>query len=210
MNNQDIKADAGKPQLTLVPRQIITNIARLEEYEKRVDLGEAPIFLKVTGRKNKKWCALFKCQKCGKDFEAQLNNVLGGNTNSCGCSQGTHHGESGTRLYRIYRHILERCNNKNCKEYKWYGARGIECKFKDYVEFRDFAIQNGYNDTLTVERKDVNGNYEPNNIIFIPLELQARNTRQNVKITYKGLTLCAWISIRYHRSVVKSDEITCR
>jgi hypothetical protein len=67
----------------------------------------------------------------------------------------------------------------------------------NYVEFRDFAIQNGYNDTLTVERKDVNGNYEPNNITFIPSKLQARNTRQNVKITYKGLTLCAaeWAEI---------------
>lgn len=196
-NNQEVKSDFGKPQLRLVPTEIIRNIARLEEYEKRVESEEAPIFIKVTQRKNKKWFAIFKCQKCGKSFETQINNVLSGNTKSCGCTKGTYHGESKTRLYRMYAHILERCNNKKCKEYKWYGARGIECKFKDYIEFRDFAIQNGYNDTLTVERIDVNGHYEPQNITFIPLKLQARNTRQNVKITYKGLTLCAseWAEI---------------
>lgn len=197
MFNQEAKADVGKPQCRLVPSDIVKNIARLEEYERRVEFEEAPIFIKITERKNKKWFAIFRCQKCGKEFEAQMNNVLTGNTNSCGCSQGIQHGESKTRLYKMYAHILERCNNKKCKEYKWYGARGIQCKFKDYIEFRDFAIQNGYNDTLTVERKDVNGNYEPNNITFIPLKLQARNTRQNVKITYKGLTLCAaeWAEI---------------
>lgn len=195
--NQEAKADNGKPQCRLVPTGIIRNIARLEEYEKRVESEEAPIFIKVTQRKNKKWFAIFKCQKCGKSFETQINNVLSGNTKSCGCTKGTYHGESKTRLYRMYAHILERCNNKKCKEYKWYGERGIECKFKDYVEFRDFALQNGYNDTLTVERIDVNGHYEPQNITFIPLKLQARNTRQNVKITYKGLTLCAaeWAEI---------------
>ena len=196
-NSQEAKADAGKPILSLVPKEIIKNMARVEMYEQNVALGKAPRLLRITERKKGKWYGIFCCQECGRKFEAQLNNVLNGNTKSCGCTQGEHHGESGTRLYRIYRHILERCNNPKCKEYKWYGARGIKCKFKSYADFRDFALANGYNDDLTVERIDVNGDYRKENITFIPQKLQSRNMRRNVFMTYKGLTLCAseWAEI---------------
>ena len=195
--NQSAKADSGKPILSLVPKEIIRNMARVEMYEQNVALGKAPRLLKITELKKGKRYGVFKCQECGSKFEAQLNNVLTGNTKSCGCTQGEHHRESKTRLYRTYCHILERCNNPKCKEYKWYGARGIKCEFKSYTDFRDFALANGYNDSLTTERIDVNGNYCKENITFIPKRLQARNTRTNVFMTYKGLTLCAseWAEI---------------
>jgi hypothetical protein len=189
--NQQAKADLGKPILSLVPKEIIRNMARVEEYEQKVSMGEAPRLLRIIGRKKGKWYSVFQCPKCGCDFEAQLNNVLNGNTKSCGCTQGEHHGESGTRLYKIYCHIIDRCNNPKCKEYKWYGARGIKCEFDNYTDFRDFALANGYNDNLTTETIDVNGNYCKGNITFLPQKLQSRNITHNVFMTYKGLTLRA-------------------
>lgn len=198
MNDQTAKKDAGKLELDRVPTGIIRNIARLQQYEAMSQLGNAPAFLKVTEKRNGKWYAMFRCQHCGMDFEAQVNNVLGGNTNSCGCysrrcasQRVLIHGDSRSRLYNIYRHILERCNDPKCREYKWYGAKGVKCEFADYISFRDFALTHGYTDKLTVERIDVDGNYSPDNIKFIPKQMQAWNTTRSIFIDYKGIRLCA-------------------
>lgn len=204
MTDQTAKADAGKLQLTLVPTNHIRSIASLEQYQKKSDDRLAPKFIHKTKRIKGSWLGLFRCPYCGKEFEAYISNVMNGRQHSCGCMKGKFlvesngtHGESKTRLFRTFMHMKERCEKPYCKEYKWYGARGIKCEFQSYEEFRDFAMANGYNDNLTVERIDVNGNYSKDNITFIPKELQARNTSKSVKISYKGLTLCAseWAEI---------------
>lgn len=211
-NLQQAKADQGKVRPTLVPPSLVLAVAKIREYEEKADEREVPIFLEKTDKKGK---GIFECPYCGKHFEAWISNVMQGRQHSCGCmkgkfmvdSKGTH-GETKTRLYRTYRHIRERCENPNCREYKWYGARGIKCEFDTYESFRDYAYSHGYNDTLTCERIDVNGNYAPGNVTFIPLELQARNTRTNVRIEYKGLTMCAaeWAEILG----VNADTLTAR
>jgi hypothetical protein len=204
MSNQEAKADAGKIRPTLVETDAIRSMARLEEYERNAHDRKVPELVCKTKKEKGNWKGLFICPYCGKNFEANISNVMRGKQHSCGCMKGKFmvesretHGDTGTRLYRTYRHILERCNTPSCKEYKWYGAKGVKCTFKDYEEFKAFALANGYNDGLTVERIDVNGNYEPSNITFIPQKLQARNTTRSIKITYKGLTLCAseWAEI---------------
>lgn len=197
MNNQNAKADAGKIRPTLVETNLIRSSAKIEEYEHQVAAGEAPRMICKTVNDHG-WKALFECPFCGKHFEAYISNVVSGRQHSCGCAKGKlmvqskgTHGASRTRLYRIWCHIQERCNRPDCKEYKWYGARGVRCEFKTFEEFRDYAYANGYADHLTCERIDVNGNYAPGNVTFIPQALQARNTTRSVLITYKGLTLCA-------------------
>ena len=198
MNNQEAKADAGKIRPTLVETDAVRAMARIEEYDEKVKEREVPALIRKTEKKGNDWKGLFSCPYCGKEFEAYISNVMGGRQHSCGCmkgkfmieSRGTH-GDTGTRLYRTWVHMLERCNHPNCKEYKWYGARGIKVEFKDYEEFREFALSHGYRDDLTVDRIDVNGNYAADNIRFIPQYLQQQNTRSNVEITYNGLTLCA-------------------
>ena len=203
-NDQTIKADAGKLELTLVPNEIIKEIASIEKYEAETKAGKVPELICKTRKKGHNWYGLFECPYCGKEFEALISNVMQKRQRSCGCAKGKlaieskgSHGDSNTRLYRTFKHIQDRCNNPNCKEYKWYGARGIKCEFANYVEFRDFALANGYRDDLTCERIDVNGNYSPENITFIPQSLQARNTTKSVNIEYKGLSLCAaeWAEI---------------
>lgn len=102
------------------------------------------------------------------------------------------HGMTGSRLYNIWQGIRQRCNNPNDREYKWYGARGIELD-NDWLEFKPFynwAINNGYKDNLTIDRIDVNGNYEPLNCRWVTQKEQNRNTRKNNFVLFMGRTKC--------------------
>lgn len=99
---------------------------------------------------------------------------------------------SRNHLYNIYFKIKHRCLNPNCKDYKYYGMRGITiCKewMSNYFYFRDWAVKSGYQDGLTIERIDVNGNYEPNNCTWITLSMQQFNKRLYArnKSGYRGV-----------------------
>jgi len=102
-----------------------------------------------------------------------------------------------TRLYRIWNHIKDRCLNPNSDAFKHYGARNIsicsEWK-QDISAFYKWAIENGYNDNLTIDRIDNNGNYEPNNCRWVDIKTQANNKRNNHLITYNNEThtLAEW------------------
>lgn len=99
------------------------------------------------------------------------------------------YGLSKSRLYRIYHHMLDRCYRENDPKYPNYGKRGINvCEEwkKDFLNFYNWAIQNGYEENLSIERIDVNGNYEPSNCTWITMSEQAKNrTNQNI-IEYNG------------------------
>jgi len=92
------------------------------------------------------------------------------------------HGESRTRIYRIWKGMRERCFNPNRKPYKNYGGRGISVceEWNSYLVFKDWAINHGYSDYLSIERIDVNGNYCPENCTWIPLEDQSKNRRKRL------------------------------
>ena len=109
------------------------------------------------------------------------------------------HGMSKTRLYRIYRDMKNRCNGLKKRDKENYYARGITyCKEWEYFEpFRDWALANGYRDDLTIDRINVNGNYEPNNCRWITRAEQNCNTRQNRYISYNGEThtITEWAKI---------------
>ena len=111
------------------------------------------------------------------------------------------------RLSHIYWDMRDRCYNPNRSNYKRYGGRGItvcdewmntECYFgkstKGWITFRDWALNNGYNDNLTIDRIDVNEGYSPDNCRWVSLKAQANNTRRNHLVTYKGKTqtLAQW------------------
>lgn len=83
-----------------------------------------------------------------------------------------------------------RCNNPNTHEYHRYGGRGIKvCReWDDYFSFRDWAYQNGYNDTLTIDRIDNNGNYCPENCKWSTLAEQQQNRCTSHMVTYNGKT----------------------
>jgi len=107
------------------------------------------------------------------------------------------HGGWGTRLYHIYRKMLERCTNPNYSEHIYYYDRGISiCSEwrKDFKAFRDWALNNGYEDHLSIDRIDVNKGYSPENCRWADAKTQSRNRRSNIRIALNGIekTLVEW------------------
>lgn len=91
-------------------------------------------------------------------------------------------------IYKKWRWIKNRLFMPSCDRYKNYAERGITiCKeWLDFENFYYWAINNGYKDGLSIERIDVNGNYEPSNCIWIPMEEQAKNRTTSIWEYYKG------------------------
>lgn len=106
---------------------------------------------------------------------------------------GLYKGEDGkkTRLYGIWEDMKSRCLNSNNRRYSNYGGRGISIseKWNNYLEFHNWAINNGYSENLTIDRINVNGNYEPSNCKWSTQKQQANNRTNNVYITFENKTL---------------------
>ena len=123
------------------------------------------------------------------------NYLRSGITKSCGCLLHEHnktHGLSNTDLYRIYCGMKSRCYNKNNKKYKNYGGRGIKiCDewVNDFSTFYKWAISNGYEKGLSIDRIDVDGNYEPSNCRWANNDIQSHNKRLDKLYTYNGKTM---------------------
>lgn len=109
------------------------------------------------------------------------------------------HGQSASRLYTIWCALKRRCNNKNGEQYKDYGGRGVTVcdEWRSFEPFRDWAMANGYRDDLTIDRKDNNGNYCPENCQWVSRKEQANNRRNTIKIEFDGMskTLSEWSEI---------------
>ena len=121
-------------------------------------------------------CAFFCVPKCSVASCYRRNRKCRGYDVERGCIT-THH-ETKTRLFKIWSGMKERCYRGKHPQYKNYGERGIKIcdEWKnDFCAFREWANKNGYNDELTIERIDVNGNYEPANCTWIPLADQEKN-----------------------------------
>jgi hypothetical protein len=137
--------------------------------------------------KEKGFGIYFKCQcACGNMHSALLAHLRSGGVKSCGCycsekakAQMTTHDKSNTRLFRIWSGMKSRCLNSNVKDYYRYGARGIQvCKEWecDFLEFYNWAINNGYSDKLSLDRKNNNEGYNPSNCKWSTILEQQNNT----------------------------------
>lgn len=137
---------------------------------------------------------LCKCD-CGNEVFKSGPELRRGKTISCGCYRKAHlnnktkHAMSETKTYSSWAHMIQRCTNKKDKRFKDYGGRGIKfcekwLKFTGF--FEDMGIMpKGY----SIERIDVNGNYEKENCMWLPKEKQCQNQRSNNKITFRGKTM---------------------
>lgn len=121
---------------------------------------------------------IYRCY-CGNEFNSQIRHIKSGNTKSCGCGKGYHtHGLTNHRLYNIWHHMMNRCFNPKSKVYKYYGERGISV-CEEWQDINNFIsdMDSTYTDGLSIDRIDVNGNYEQSNCRWATKETQSRNTR---------------------------------
>lgn len=153
---------------------------------------------------------LCKCD-CGTEKTVYANSLLNGKSISCGCYQADRakevcsnnfrtHGGSKERLYKIWTYIKKRCYSENAINYKDYGGRGIKvCDEwrEDYTAFRDWSLENGYDDSLSIDRINVDGDYEPENCRWVDSKAQNNNRRSNHRISYNGEThtIAEWADI---------------
>lgn len=146
-----------------------------------------------------KWAC--ECE-CGKVVPVATDKLRSGHTKSCGCyrlerckATSTTHGHSTnhrrTRVYRIWAQMLQRCLNSNDQAYPWYGGRGIMACDRWQESFENFLEDMGEPPTAkhSLDRVNVNGNYEPDNTRWATLKEQGRNTRSNRLLTHNGRTM---------------------
>lgn len=162
--------------------------------------GKLLVIENTNKKKNKKTIWLCKCD-CGDYKEVQVDNLTTGHTKSCGClnGKGYKHNLKNTRLYYIWSCMKQRCYNKNHKQYKDYGQRGIKIcnEWHEFINFYNWAINTDYQDNLTIDRINNNGNYEPENCRWVNMKIQSNNRRSNHIIEYKNEThtLKEWCDI---------------
>lgn len=166
--------------------------------------NKVPRITKQGKKKGNYYFYLCKCD-CGNECIVQKENLQNGATQSCGCLQkeiatkniikiSTKHGfakhGNTEKLYKVWHSMKERCYNKKNKMYKYYGQRNItvcdEWK-KDYINFRKWALNNGYRIGLDLDRIDNNGNYEPKNCRFISHKDNLMNRSNTIKININGI-----------------------
>lgn len=150
--------------------------------------------------------------ECGNNVNVSGGHLSSGHTRSCGCikseilyQRNTTHGGSYTRLYYVWNNMIRRCYDSRSHEYSNYGGRGIKVCDEwrcDFVTFRDWALQKGYNENAkrgdcTLDRIDVNGNYCPSNCRWANSKVQANNKRFNTRVGINGEyhTVSEWCDI---------------
>ena len=143
----------------------------------------------------------WKCKcACGNETIVAVNNLQNGSTNSCGClakelssARRKTHGLTNTTLHKTWKNIKTRCYNPNCQKYKNYGGKGIlMCDewLNDFNSFYEWSIKNGWKDGLTIDRIDVDGNYEPSNCRWVDWKTQQRNKSNNIYVEFNGRKVC--------------------
>ncbi len=120
---------------------------------------------------NKLGHSLWLCEcDCGNVAVNLSNRLLTGNTKTCGCRNG--HGMRYTRIYRTWLNMKQRCFNPRQENYKYYGAKGIKvCKewTEDFKAFLSWAVDNGYKNNLTIDRKNNKKGYNPENCQWVTI-----------------------------------------
>lgn len=199
------------------------NIKYREEEYMNKDFGrlhvDGPIEYVIDRRGHKQkrvWCTC----KCGGRKLVHICQLFSGDVSSCGCAQeeqkiklgqGRHngtiyskghttHGGHGTRLHNIWSNMRGRCKYECCDAYKWYGGRGIKvCEEWDnpvtgFINFRDWAFTNGYDDTKEIDRIDNDDHYYPGNCRWRTRIEQNNHSSHNVNLTYgdRTYTLSQW------------------
>lgn len=177
-----------------------------QRFGQLVVIGETESKVHPNGRRTR--MMICKCD-CGNEKVVSIESLRSGHTISCGCYREKRrveanitHGLRHSRLYDTYQHMKGRCYNPNDKRYYRYGARGIKICDEwmgenGFITFYNWAMANGYDDSLTIDRIDNNGNYEPSNCRWATYKEQENNMSRNVYYECNGEshTVSEWSDI---------------
>ncbi|HZK38338.1 MAG TPA: hypothetical protein VFC98_05545 [Clostridia bacterium] len=149
------------------------------------------IVLERSQSNSKSGNAMWVCRcDCGNITVVIGSKLRTGHTKSCGCLRTNNiaQGHSKERIYRIWKGMHQRCYNQKDDKYRWYGAKGILIcpEWHKFIPFRKWALNNGYEKGLTIDRKNPNGNYEPANCRWQTQKQQMNNVSSNKNLLHKG------------------------
>lgn len=174
---------------------------------KYIDISGERFFRLVAIRKvdmpNDKNHSYWECKcDCGNTVIVRRDSLKNGHAKSCGCYlqeryKDGHlktHGEKCMKLYKAWQSIKQRCKNPKSESYNNYGGRGITICDEwenDYLAFKKWSMANGFDPNakgheLSIDRINVDGNYEPNNCRWVGHVVQNYNKRCTVKVDIYG------------------------
>lgn len=169
--------------------------------------GRLTVISRAENSKDNRSMWLCRCDCDGNEKIIKGKYLLNGNTKSCGClsieslikrnvSSGKRNGESYSKIYYTWYNMISRCYKDVDGTSKYYKNKGIiVCEeWKIYENFRDWSINNGFSDELSIDRIDYDGDYEPSNCRWVDIFVQANNKSTNHMITFNGetKTLMQW------------------
>lgn len=159
-----------------------------------VVIGLDHIHITPSGQTKRFW--LCQCD-CGNQKAVASQQLTGGGTQSCGCYRREYMSEhksthrlTNTRIYHIHQTMIARCEVPTSYRYKYYGAKGVTVcdEWHTFENFYTWATNNGYEETLTLDRIDVNKGYCPENCRWVSWTVQQNNKSNNHYIEYNGET----------------------
>ena len=155
-------------------------------------VGEVINDCEIVGYRNRTKQFLLQCTKCGNQFVRNRTTVILEKAR-CECSKtrSVRHtdGHGDSKLKSVYLNMIDRCYNSNSHAFSDYGGRGISVDTEWLADFRLFmkwALESGYSDGLTLDRKDNDGDYTANNCRWVDRKTQANNRRSNVHVVFDG------------------------
>lgn len=141
----------------------------------------------VNDKGNRVRMGLYECPICKNTFtrnQYEMRRAIKSRNSKAYClsctqrDNGSSHRASGTRYHRIWTNMKQRCSNPKNKDFRWYGAKGVQvCSewANDFASFYEWATANGYADNLTIDRINNDGDYSPDNCRWVTIQKQQKN-----------------------------------
>lgn len=195
------KCDCGEEKIARASEVASGNIKRCGKCPIKNLIGKKFGRLSVIDFCKKNNTFLWKCKcDCGNETLVSATSLYSGTSKSCGClkkellsEEKRTHDDSKTRLYRCWISMKNRCYNDKSETYRYWGGKGIavcESWKNSFEDFKKWSIANGYKNDLTLDRIDINKNYEPKNCRWVPKSEQPKNCSQNVYFRVNGENFC--------------------
>lgn len=183
-------------------------------------IGSLLVLSRVPGKQPRGHAHWLCACDCGAKVEVIGHDLRSGHVRSCGCfrkgvlaSSGYKHGGALSPEWRVWSDMVRRCTDPRVAAFVNYGGRGISVCNR-WLSFENFRDDMGERKPgMTLERKDVNGNYEPGNCEWIPAALQARNTRRTVRVSLDGgetvclKVACERLGVSYSRTLDRINKL---